>query len=463
MSSIVPFLRSSRPLRPPLRLYCHWRRFLGWLGNIHPTRLVTLGYLTYMAVGWALLCLPAAQRANDVGSLDNLFTVTSAISTTGLTTVSMADRYTLFGQIVIALLIQLGGIGYMTVGSFIVLARGRPLSEVRSEIGQTVFSLPESFRIDKFILSVVKFTLLIEAVGAVALYAAFCHAGLQRPVWSAVFHSISSFCTAGFGLYNDSFVSHAGDVWINVIIAALSYLGAIGFIVCVDFSRMLRGKVTHMTLTSRIILTATLWLTVCGTALFFVIEPSIRQLPPDQRLLAAFFQCMAAMTTVGFNTVPIGSLCKASILLLTVLMVIGASPSGTGGGLKVTTFSAVVGLMKSALRGSNAVTFWRQTVPTHRVWLACASLGFYLAALTTGVFLLTLTENAPFDAVLFETASALGTVGLSMGITASLTALGKFIVILVMFCGRVGPLTLGVALFRRLRPIPETQEGDLVT
>lgn len=463
MRSIFSAVRPFRRLHPLLRLYCQWRRLLGRIGDIHPTRLVVLGYLTYMIAGWVLLSLPAAQRSNDVPSLDNLFTVTSAISTTGLTTVSMADRYTPFGQIVIALLIQLGGIGYMTVGSFIVLARGRPLSGVRAEVGQTVFGLPESFRIDKFIVSVVKFTLLIEAAGAAALYLALRHAGVEAPLWSAVFHSISAFCTAGFSLYNDSFASHAGNVWINVVIAALSYLGAIGFIVCVDFSRMLRGKVTHMTLTSRIILTVTLWMTVCGTALFFLIEPSIRPLPPDQRLLAAFFQCMTAMTTVGFNTIPVGALCKASILLLTVLMIIGASPSGTGGGLKVTTFTAVLGVMKSALRGSNVVTFWKRAVPPHRVWLACAALGFYLTALATGLFLLTLTEKASFDAILFETASALGTVGLSMGITASLTSLGKFIIVLVMFCGRVGPLTLGVALFRYPRPIPETQEGDLVT
>jgi trk system potassium uptake protein TrkH len=156
---------------------------------------------------------------------------------------------------------------------------------------------------------------------------------------------------------------------------------------------------------------------------------------------------MAAITTVGFNTIPIGQLSQASLFLLIMLMVVGASPSGTGGGLKTTTFSALFGVIRSALLGRDRVTFWRKEIPEERIRLAIASLGFYVGALITGCYLLALSESLPFEGLLFEAASALGTVGLSTGITAQLTPVGKLILILLMFIGRVGPLTFGIALF----------------
>jgi len=436
-------------------------RFFRRLGGLHVARLAFLGYLSYIAAGWVFLCLPWAGKGKPVSTLDHLFIATSAVSTTGLVTVSVADRYTLFGQIVVLLLIQLGGIGYMTLGSFVILSRRGELPEVRAKVGRTVFSLPASFRIDKFILSVIRFTLVIEFLGAIALYAAFRRAGVNEPLWSAVFHSVSAFCTAGFSLYNNSFEAFAADFWLNAVVAVLSYLGAIGFIVCVDLWRMVRGKVNHMTLTSKIILWTTFWLSVIGTALLFLGEPSLQGRPAGERLLAAFFQTMTAMTTVGFNTVPIAGLSKASILLIIVLMVIGASPSGTGGGIKSTTFSAVLGVMRSALRGEHEVRFWGKPIPLERIWIAVASLGFYLAALVIGTYLLDMTEPTPFDRNFFEAASALGTVGLSTGITDGLTDLGKLILILLMFIGRLGPLTFGMALFFRTAPVGGSSDSDL--
>jgi len=423
------------------------QRSFRFFHTIHPAKLTLLGYLSYILLGWLLLCLPFVQRQTDVKTLDNLFIATSAISTTGLATVSISDNYNLVGQIIILLLIQLGGIGYMTLGSFVILSRKADLPPVRSEVALTVFSLPVSFRIDKFIKSVIMFTLFIELLGAVALYIIFHRAGQSDAVWSALFHSISSFCTAGFSLYNNSFEGFAANFWVNVVVAALSYLGAIGFIVCVDFWRMLTGRIKNITLTSKIILWATFWLSLTGTILLFLSEPSIRSLPADQRLLAAFFQSMTAMTTVGFNTIGISQIAKGSLLLLIILMIIGASPSGTGGGLKSTTFSAIIGVMKSAIRGDHQVRFWGRQVPLERVWTAVASLGFYLLMLVLGTYLLDLTENSHFDEIFFEAASALGTVGLSTGITASLSNIGKVIVILLMFCGRLGPLTFSIALF----------------
>ena len=307
--------------------------------------------------------------------------------------------------------------------------------------------MPEEFRIAKFIRSVIFFTVAVETAGVAALFVAFREAGLEHPLWWAVFHSISAFCTAGFGLSDVSFEALRGNVAVNAILGILSYLGAIGFIVFVDAWRRLIGKTDRLTLTSRIILVTTVWVSLAGIALFYVAEPAIQALPPYERLTASAFQVMAAITTVGFNTIPIGQLSQASLFLLIMLMVVGASPSGTGGGLKTTTFTALFGVIRSALLGRDKVTFWRKEIPEERVRLAIASLGFYVGALIAGSYLLALSESQPFEGLLFEAASALGTVGLSTGITAQLTPIGKLILVLLMFIGRVGPLTFGVALF----------------
>ncbi|MBN1395519.1 MAG: hypothetical protein JW959_10885 [Pirellulales bacterium] len=418
-----------------------------FLTGLHPAKIALLGYLSYILLGWIFLSLPFAARGQGVKAIDNLFISTSAVSTTGLVTVSVSDDYNLFGQLVILLLIQLGGIGYMTFGSFVILSRSTELPDVRRGVGEAVFSLPRSFCIHKFMRSVVVFTVVIESIGAAALYPIFRQGGDPNALWSAVFHSISAFCTAGFSLYNNSFESYASNFWLNAVISVLSYLGAIGFIVCVDCWRMLRGQIRHITLTSKIILWTTIWLTVAGTSLLFLGEPSIRTKPADERLLAAFFQAMTSMTTVGFNTINISVLSRASLLVLMVLMVIGASPSGTGGGLKSTTLSALFGVMRSAMKGEHDVRFWGRIVPRERVWAAMAALGFYLFMLVAGTYVLELTEDFNFEQNLFEAASALGTVGLSTGVTPALSSIGKLIVTFLMFCGRLGPLTFGVALF----------------
>ncbi len=420
--------------------------FVAYLDRVSPVRFVTLGYLAYAIIAWLLLCLPFA-RSHSVSWLDNLFTSISALSTTGLATVSTSGNYTMFGQIVILLLIQIGGIGYMTFGSFIVFSRIGFLPDRRLDIAMTIFSIPAGMRIEHLIKGVVLFTIIIEVIGASALYFAFLHAGVHAPLWTSIFHSVSAFCTAGFSLYDNSMEAYRGDLWINVILGVLSYLGAIGFIVCVDVSRRLAGKCEHTTLTTRIILGATFWLTTSGVILFFVFEPSIRHLDIGERLVASVFQVMTALTTVGFNSVPISQLSQASLFLLIILMIIGASPSGTGGGLKTTTFTAILGVMRSAIKGIEPVCFRGKEIPRARVLLAMASLGFSVGSLIIGSYLLALVETHNFESILFEAASALGTVGLSTGITSQLSGAGKAIIIILMFIGRVGPLAFGLALF----------------
>jgi trk system potassium uptake protein TrkH len=428
-----------------------------FLSSVSPVRLVTLGYLSYILVGWLILCLPLAHRGSHVYSLDNLFTTVSALSTTGLVTVDVSEHYTLFGQIVILLLIELGGIGYMTFGSFVVLSRGRKLSDLREGISKNVFSLPKEFRIDKFIRSVIIFTVVVELIGAAALYTIFRSAGVRNPFWNSVFHSVSSFCTAGFSLFNNSMESFSGNFWLNVVIGFLSFTGAVGFIVLVDIWRRIKGKINHITLTSNIILRMSLMLLVVGSILFFFTEPSVKSMSPDSRIMVSMFQAMTAMTTVGFNSIPIGSLATSSLLILIFLMIIGASPSGTGGGIKITSFTALVGIIRSALKGDTKVHFMGRAIPQRRVQAAMANIGFYLFVLILGIYALTLTEKVAFRDIFFEAASALGTVGLSTGITSALSELGKIIICGLMFVGRLGPLTFAIAL--SAKPLQDDNEN----
>ncbi len=224
---------------------------------------------------------PTRPRGRAVSII--CFTSTSAVSTTGLATVSPSDSYSLFGEIVIALLIQFGGLGYMTISSFVMLAVAGDLSPMRRRISQATLTLPEGFELKRFLGVICVFTLLIETVGALALYPSFLAHQAPQPVWQAIFHSVSAFCTAGFGLFNNSLEDYRDDVWMNVVVTTLSYLGAIGFIVLHDLWLSLRHRKPHVTLTTKVILWSTLWITIVGTVLFAIDEPTVQSLPPDMR------------------------------------------------------------------------------------------------------------------------------------------------------------------------------------
>lgn len=427
------------------------------MSSWHPLRLLVLGYGSYILVTWIFLCLPPAWNGSAIGSLDNLFTAASAVTTTGLVTVSTPESYSFLGELAILVGIQLGGLGYMTVGSFIMLTMKHDLSSLRANIGGVAFSLPIGFEMKSFLRHVVAFTLLIEAFGAAALYFAFSADGLASPLWPAIFHSVSAFCTAGFSVFPNSLESYRDAFWVNAIISALSILGAVGFLVISDLWMSLTGR-RRITLTSRIILHFTALLILAGWAVLFVAEPSFQAMEPGRRLMASGFQAMTAMTTVGFNTHPMGEMSHAMILVMIILMIVGASPSGTGGGVKSTSISAAMAVTMSILRRRDQVTFFGRVVPTYRLHYAFAAIVFYIMAFTMGAILLALVETQLLEDVLFEAASAIGTVGLSRGITPVLTPLGKIIVIVLMFIGRVGPLTLGLAVFVGSDPRPGGEE-----
>ncbi|SMP80032.1 trk system potassium uptake protein TrkH [Neorhodopirellula lusitana] len=415
--------------------------------HVHPLKALLIGYLGYIGLGWILLCLPWSQGSGQVGALDHLFTATSAVSTTGLATVGTSSSYSFFGQIVILASIQMGGIGYMTLGSFILLARNGELPAARKNVARWAFVLPEGFSVVHFVRNVVLFTFSIEFLGALGLFIAFRSAGVENAFWQAIFHSVSAFCTAGFSLFPDSLEQFSANFWVLSVVAMLSVFGATGFLVMSDLFGSLFGKRDRVTLTTRIILHATGWMIVVGWIGLFLLEPSYRSLSNEDRVLASGFQAMSALTTVGFNSTPIPVFAHAPVFLLLLMMILGASPSGTGGGLKSTSVSAALATVWSTLKGRSKVTFWGCKVPAHRLTMAFSSVVFYIIIFFAGGLVLLCLQPEPMADILFEAASALGTVGLSRGITGDLTPLSKCVVIALMFIGRIGPITFGLALF----------------
>ena len=435
--------------------------FSARIESLGPVRSLFLGYLVYGAIGWALLSLPWMTEAGaSVAPLDNLFTAFSAMSTTGLATVSTPTSYSFVGELVVLLLIQVGGLGYMTVGSFILMATKR-LPTQRARVAEAGFSLPKNVRVSTFLRRVVIYTLGVEFAGAVLLYLAFSRAGVDGALWQAIFHSVSAFCTAGFSLFPDSLEGFRTDFAVNAIIAALSLAGAIGFLVVHDAVNAATDPNHRITLTTRVILTTTFWVIAAGTAVMFLAEPAFFGMTAEARLMTSFFQAMTALTTVGFNTYPIGSLAAPMVFGMLLLMILGASPAGTGGGLKSTSVSTALAAAGSALRGQDHISFRGCEIPQHRIMNAYAALVFYVGTLALGCFLLLLLESFPFEDIVFEAASALGTVGLSRGITGDLQPLSKLIIVVMMFIGRLGPLTFGLAMFRPANPDDAPRREDL--
>lgn len=418
-----------------------------WIQSLKPLQALIYGYMAILVFGFLLLCLPIFHT-NSVSAIDNLFIATSAISTTGLSPINIAEHYNIFGEIVLLLLVQIGGLGYMSIGSFIVLMQHKRLSLKNAQLIRYDFSLPDKFSVRTFVRDLIITALSIELIGAILLAIIFRQSGETDFIWKGVFHSISAFCTAGFSLFPDSLESYSGNFSLNAVISTLSIAGALGFIVFTDIFEQISGKKERTTFTSRIIVRFTFGGILLGGFIIFLSDPSIAAFTPEKRIMVAFFQSIAAFTTVGFNTYPIQIIAHAPLFIVLILMVIGASPSGTGGGMKSTTVTALFAQLKSTFRGKNEVIFLNKRIPEHRIRMATSNFFFYVIVICTGTYLLLLVQTQDTFNVFFEAVSALGTVGLSTGVTSELTNIGKIIIMLMMFLGRIGPLTFGIALFR---------------
>jgi trk system potassium uptake protein TrkH len=424
------------------------------------SRAIILGYLCYVFVGTLFLALPFCRVNHAGGWLDWLFVSASAVSTTGLSTMSTGNDFTLVGQIAILWLIQLGGLGYMTTGSFILLSVSGRMNRRREKTQRMVLNLPESVGLETIVRLILVYTLLVEAAGAVVLYRLFDAAGVPGALWSAIFHSVSSFCTAGFGLYDDSLSSFKDNIPVNAVICTLSILGSMGFLIVHDLWKTIVGLKINVAQTTRIIVLSTAIMICLGCVLVRAEEPLTNG---GYGWTAAFFQVVSACTTVGFNTLPMDQLSNATTFILIVLMLVGASPAGTGGGIKTTTVTALWAVMASVIRRSPEPTFAGKIIPEARRRIAVATTYFYVLMLCAGIYLLSAFQPGDLTDIVFECASALGTVGLSLGLTAHLNGAGMLVIIFLMVVGRIGPLLLASALFTKpSEEQPPANEEDVI-
>jgi trk system potassium uptake protein TrkH len=423
----------------------------------HPAQVVVAGFLAAILVGTTLLMLPVARAGPGGASfLEAIFTATSAVCVTGLVVVDTAGYWTPFGQVVILLLIQVGGFGIMTFASVIGLAVMRRLS-LRSRI--TAAAEVKNVGLEDvrgLVLGVVGMSLAVEFVVAVILGLRFLTGygePLGRAAWLGVFHAVSSFNNAGFSLFRDNLIPYATDPFICLPIAAAVILGGLGFPVIVQLRRHLRQPL-KWTMNTRLVVVGTVTLLVAGTVYFLAVEwanpATLGPLDWPNKLLVGFFQSVQTRTA-GFNSVDWGSMDSASLLGADVLMLIGGGPAGTAGGIKITTFAVLFFIMLSEVRGDTAVNVFgkRLSRAVHRQAITIALLA--VAVIISSTVALMLLTDITMDRLLFEVISAFGTVGLSTGITAGLPVAGQVILMLLMFIGRLGPVTFASALALRER------------
>lgn len=419
--------------------------------SAHPSRLVVSSFLGAIGLGTVLLTFPAASAdAVPLHPVDALFTATSATCVTGLIVLDTPHAFSTFGHLVILGLIQMGGLGIMTLSTFATLLLGGSLS-LRGERALTemldVQHGASALRLTRFIVAS---TLAVEAVGAVGLGFYFRSSGSAwgDAVWRGVFHSVSAFCNAGFALQSDSVVMFQRRPGALLIFAALIVFGGLGFAVLAEgWTRLRVSGARPPTVQVRLVLTVSTVLVLAGTVLFAGLEwnRSLAGLPVVDKLVNALFQSVT-QRTAGFNSVDFAPLSLATMLCIMLFMFIGASPGSTGGGIKTTTAAVILAGIRSTLRPGGPIRLFNREVPPSILLRSLAIAVISAAIIFIGAVLLVLFEPQPLESLLFEAVSAFGTVGLSLGATAELGPVGKLIVTGVMFAGRTGPLTLALLL-----------------
>ena len=426
---------------------------------LSPERIFILSFAGVILAGTFLLYLPFSS-AKGISLVDALFTATSAVCVTGLASIDIAEDLSFAGQVITIVLFQVGGLGIITFSAFLFGIMGKGISFKGRDIVQSTFLHTPRRDFLVILKSVILSTFIIESVGIVLLFSRFVQ---DFPAGTAFFHAvynaISAFNNCGYSTFSDNLVRYQSDIVVNLTVMGLIVTGGIGFVVIHEVFHRFRGSGNRLSLHTKIVLIATAILIFGGATLFFFFERnhSIRDMPPLTQALVSFFQSVSPRTA-GFNTVDIGQLTNATILLMIVLMFIGASPGSTGGGIKTTSATLLTLLIWSRWKGSEETTIWNRTIPkdliTRTISIIFASA--FSIFLVTSVLLLAEAQNLHplqsrhfFVEYLFETTSAFGTVGLSMGVTPKLNDLQKLAITLIMFAGRVGPLTLAFSLALR--------------
>ncbi|WP_252606992.1 TrkH family potassium uptake protein [Bacillus paralicheniformis] len=432
--------------------------------QLSPSQLLVLVFLFFIILGTLLLKTPAAT-SKPIGWIDTLFTSTSAMTVTGLAVVDTGTDYTLFGQLMILVLIQVGGLGIMSfaVLIFIMLGKKIGLKErllIQQSLNQTslggIIKLIKSLFIYSFAIEML--AMLILAVKWVPEY------GFARGVYYSLFHAVSAFNNAGFSIWPDSLMQYEGDPLVNLVISFLFIIGGIGFTVLSDLWHKRSFK--KLSLHSKLMIYGTFIINLSAMIFIFLLEyqnqKTLGMLPPAEKLWGAYFQAVTPRTA-GFNTTDIGSLHESTITLLLLLMFVGAGSASTGGGIKLTTFLVILLSVITFLKGKKHISIAKKTLKDQLIIRSLAISTISVLLILAAVFILNMTEPKPFLAILFEVVSAFGTVGLSMGITADLSPIGKMLIVFIMFLGKLGPLTLAFSLARPEKENIRYSSEDILT
>lgn len=413
--------------------------------NKSPFRIIIFGFLLVIFMGSFLLMLPVSTKTGECAPfLDALFTSTSAVCVTGLVIHDTATYWSNFGQSVIILLIQIGGLGVITVAGAFAILSGRKIGLMQRSTMQEAIAAPNVGGIVRRTGFILKTALAVELFGAVLLFPVFFREfGLLKGAWYSLFHSISAFCNAGFDLMGvkapfSSLTDYAGNPVISIVIALLIAIGGIGFLTWED----IRTNGLHFQkyrMQSKVILTVTGALILIPTIYFFLFE--FTQAPMGERVLLSFFQAVTPRTA-GFNTADLTAMSETGQFVIIILMLIGGSPGSTAGGMKTTTFAVLLANTLAVFRRREHPSFFNRRLSNEVVSQASTILIMYLVLFLTAGLVISRVENLPVLTCLFETASAIGTVGLSLGITPQLSSISHLLLIALMFFGRVGGLTL---------------------
>ncbi|BCG60733.1 TrkH family potassium uptake protein [Paenibacillus sp. URB8-2] len=421
-----------------------------WL-KLSPPQILVIGFAVIILIGALLLMLPVSHvPGHSIGFLDALFTSTSATCVTGLVVKDTGTFFTTFGQIVIMLLIQVGGLGFMSMATLFALVFRRRISLRERLVLQEAMNQSSMEGIVRLIRSVLIYSLVIEACAAVLLTFRWAFdMPLGRAAFFGVFHAVSMFNNAGFDLFGEyrSLTGYADDPVVNIVVMFLIVSGGIGFIVMSDIMDYRRKR--RLSLHSKVVLSMTAALIVIGALVLFIFEftnpRTMGSLGWGGKIWTALFQSVTPRTA-GANTLDMTGLRQASQFFIVILMFIGASPGSTGGGIKTTTFTIMIGAVIAMLRGRDDIVLFRYRLAQERVFKALTITLLALLLIVAVSMVLSTTEDAPFLNLLFETTSAFATVGLSLGLTPDLSMAGKILICLTMFAGRLGVLTLAYAL-----------------
>ena len=421
----------------------------------NPPLIVCLSFFALILFGAILLDLPIASANGErIGFLNAFFTSTSASCVTGLIVANTATQWTAFGKVIIIILIQIGGLGTMVFLSLIAMALNKRIGISERRIIKEQTNADTSKGIIRLVIYIIKFSLAVELIGAILLATKFIpDFGLERGILFSLFHSISAFCNAGFDIIGNSLTNYVNDFTVNMTVSLLIIFGGLGFTVFIDIYRKRRFK--NLSLHSKVVISFTAILLLVGTLAFFLIEhnsAAMEGLSLKGKVLSSFFMSVTARTA-GFNTIDIGKMQEGSVIVTIMLMFIGASPASTGGGIKTTTFGVLLSSTISVLRGNKEIEIFHKKIPYDTLIksLCIFTLGSFLVIFSS--LWITIIEQGKFlylD-ILYEIVSAFGTVGITRGITADLSSLSKFILIILMYLGRVGAATLGVSILNTHR------------